>query len=508
MRMVPTASFIKEIIENHQEVFPEWVSVAVDDLAGARSINLRRFLQNFGMEAPKGRSGFKAMVEIYVAYRDLRQDPDSVKRLLAATARLFPSSHEGQSLKATLFGSRAVGQSGQQSWLSLGLPEADLLEELVTTPHYAAFDPAVLKVTDRASNLANLDLSRASQIAHLFLEGHLTKIGESFMEGLSEALLSHQNFDHSRIQLAVLAFLIRQRPQIANSPVIWQRSADDQRLLFSLIKENITLTPEELHSVVFAMLDAGSDVVAPDLASAFKSAVAIVLDWCNTRGLEAALQIGIEWKRVLTSHAASCMEWIGTKDSKEPLVLVLLATLLDPHAETILNSDHAMWIDAAKHAKEFLPDDLLTKGMVFFLALGFHNRNTHGAKLVVESFEIVHLAAQESRLEEGPWQLLASQCPSVSWNGYWDKCERLRGGLIDHFMRFRWPYQDLLNCLKNPEVVKKVVAQALEHGGWFYSQRHYIRDLGEQVLSGELSATPEQTDVFASSKNPLPQWLD
>jgi hypothetical protein len=439
------------------------------------------------------------MVEVYLAYQAARQNPTSLNELIAATAHLFPNSNDGENLKTVLFGPNANRFTPQHGWLSQAWEEADLLQALGSTPHFSAFDPESLSITERATSLVRIDPERASEIARSFLEGELTPIREKFIDGTIEALFSDDNPDFVNIDINLLSLLVQQRPQFSKSSFIWRRSPTEQRLIFSLIKDNLLVAPEDLRGVIFSILDAHSEVITQDLASSFESTAGIVLDWCNTRGLELALAIGAEWKEILTTHPGRCIEWIKNNDQKEKIeTVVFLATILNPHSGSIGNSDLPIWLEAAKRTKELLNGDILTQAMSFFLALGFNNPTDQGAKFVVEAFEVVYAAAAENRLTENAWRLLSSQCPSVSWNGYWDRCERLRGGLIDQFMKFRWPYEDLLNALKTRDLLERVVAQALEHGGWFYSQRHYIREVGDQVLSGRLNATAAQREVFSS----------
>jgi hypothetical protein len=499
MRTFPTAVFISTEGEDQTEKLPRWMELAVDDLCRKSSSSFRRFLRRFGMETSKGRASFRSMVEVYLAYQSARQNPTSLSGLIAATAHLFPSPNDGESLKTALFGPNGNRFTPQYGRLSQGWEEADLLQALGNTSHFSAFDPESLSITERATSLVRIDQERASEIAHSFLEGELTPIRERFIDGLIEALLSYENPDSVNIDINLISLLVQRQPQFSRSPFIWRRSPTEQRLIFSLIKDSLLAAPEDVKGVIFSILDASSEAITQDLANSFESTVGIVLDWCTIRGLEFALAIGAEWKEILTTRPGHCIEWIKSNDQKEKIdTVVFLATILNPHSGSISNSDLSVWLEAAKRTKELLKGDTLTRAMSFFLALGFNNPTHQGAKFVVEAFEFVYAAAAENRLTENAWWLLSSQCPSVSWNGYWDRCERLRGALIDQFMKFRWPYEDLLNSLKTRDLLERVVAQALEHGGWFYSQRHYIREVGDQVLSGRLNATAEQREVFSA----------
>lgn len=55
--------------------------------------------------------------------------------------------------------------------------------------------------------------------------------------------------------------------------------------------------------------------------------------------------------------------------------------------------------------------------------------------------------------------------PHLWWHRDWDKCERLRRGLVEAFVKFRWPVIKLASCVKNDAFLQRVIESAKHVAG-------------------------------------------
>ncbi|PYX95569.1 MAG: hypothetical protein DMG71_08780 [Acidobacteria bacterium] len=97
---------------------------------------------------------------------------------------------------------------------------------------------------------------------------------------------------------------------------------------------------------------------------------------------------------------------------------------------------------------------------MFLLALALNDAPPAPLELVAESFEYVHQAAWDQRLSDSAWIVVEPFVPELSWISNWDKCERLRRGLISAFLRNSWPASELQKRIKNPDLLEQVLRSA------------------------------------------------
>lgn len=96
----------------------------------------------------------------------------------------------------------------------------------------------------------------------------------------------------------------------------------------------------------------------------------------------------------------------------------------------------------------------------FLLALGLNNSPPSPMDLLSESFERVHEAARMEHLSDEAWFVVEPFVPELSWLSNWDKCERLKRGLISAFVKYRWPASELRMRIKDKGLLRELVKSA------------------------------------------------
>lgn len=483
-----------DILQNTKRSF--WLEAAVEDLYESHPMGLRSFLRIFGAEKRRGRRDFKPLAKIYALSERVRQDAKSISEFIEFVAGLYPSPHQGKHLKRAFFAARDES-AGELARVSLDANESVLLEELAQTEHSAAFDADDLQISLRTAALTKSDFDRSSKIARSILGSRLTALGEVFLDGFCQSLTASEVLSFSADNSSVILPIINRKPSLLASGELWKSSEKTQQDLFDYVRRHLSADDALIGQIVTAMLDTESDLIADKIAYFYPEIVVDrVLCWCDSLPIEKSLDIGREWKSILSKRARLSLNWLRNNHRGNLSTRILLALLLDPHSYEVHRGGTGIWLELARTANEVGDDKVYVAVMSFLLALGFDNPDVNAVQLVVEAFEPVHTAAQQNRLNEHNWNLLAGQAPAVTWDGGWNRCERLRNALVERFMWYDWSREEFLECLKNPNLLEKIIVQVWKRKRWFNSQRKYLEKTAQRVFASEISASSAQKEVL------------
>jgi len=195
-----------------------------------------------------------------------------------------------------------------------------------------------------------------------------------------------------------------------------------------------------------------------------------VLDWITKgNGPLSDRSLG-----ALTFHVESIAKWILAHEDAPQRVIISAAHIIAPFTYQFRQYDSTVWLRTFR--------DLATNGnqteanyfAAMILALGFQNAPPEALNLVEECFERVHQVAWNDALPDETWLILDPIVPHLWWIHDWDKCERLRRGLIEAFVKFHWPVIKLADCVKNEAFLSKVIesAQKVDGGRDLLSQKY------------------------------------
>jgi hypothetical protein len=173
----------------------------------------------------------------------------------------------------------------------------------------------------------------------------------------------------------------------------------------------------------------------------------------------------------LTFHLPSVMEWIEASPARSFESVVAVAHVVAPYASKISHCDSSVWLRTFRSFSSRNEGDKNYIGALL-LALAFANAPLTPLELVEESFELIHEAARRERLSDSAWVLVEPFVPELSWLSNWDKCERLRRGLISAFVRNNWPVSELEQRIKDSDLVQQILRSAKKADGGDDFLRH------------------------------------
>lgn len=477
-REVNNGIFIDRV-EDSFSTIPGWLSAAANDLLFSTR-GLRSYLMMFGADAREGRAGFSELITPFIAIRNARTDEPSPSRIIGILSEYYPKPEQGSLLKQVL-----LGASPLQSEDLPKFSELELLLALATTKHYQSYDPEILKLRERGRKTVCRETGDFKRLFMNLLDREVNPLGDEIIAGMSDAVEPADVFDMAIQDYRVLPIFMGYNPSLSALPQIWLRSRDHQRELYDLVNSKIRDGQLDVRKVICAMLEAGSGSLAEDIIREHGySAVSSVLGWLNSSSLNSVPR---EWQSSLSNRSENLIKWLSDA-SAAPHMMLFLANVLDPHATNVVAFGTHRWLPFAAAQSNDADNSERVRAMVFLLALSFHNPDENAPSLVAASFQRVYDAAAAAQIQYDTWRLLRYQAPPISWWRDWDKCQRLRSALVEHFIRYQWEFAIFLKAIPRAATFEAII----EDYSGKSKGRKFLRSIASEVYSNRLSATEEQ----------------
>lgn len=389
----------------------EWLEEAVSDLSKPKPQGLRQFLRDIGGDVSGGRSAFPAICRLHRLIAGIASDPIAVEDAIVLLQDDLGAA-QARAARATV--ARAAAS------------QADYLDD-------AAFDYLMdnLSLLDEATidaETGTLGRSilrrRPSALASIIVAGGANSIVAE--RALSEATVS-ELVPALQTAPSLAAAVLERRPQLAAEPALW---AHDLGVSNEGIQAMMRLPDRQ--PVLAAILAAGrSDLVTACVAAVGPRDVLAAVANAMLRG-ELAPADGERWVRAAADLGALAQLFVEHPGLPRRF-LALVSRVLGPDD---LPNDYGddPWCLAVLRAEGQLPEHKEYQIRAFLLARSFGSRSRNQAELARLGFEATHAAAAVNRLDDQSWRWLEERLPwSMLWFN-WDRCQRLRAGVVSLFV--------------------------------------------------------------------------
>lgn len=425
-----------------------WITEAAADAWSTEGGALRQFIWSVADDS-SDRKDFVSFILIF----DALQRPVELGDLVALVALYFPQASTGRRIKTLLFGE-------PQPHVLLPLPvreEKDVLFAIGTASEYQGLDGELLHLRERSERLCIDHADIASSLLGELFRSTLNPLGEEILAGIISGMEPEMARRITSRQSQFLPALFQAKPSLASSPQLWVAGGDRKRELFEAVATHENLDPKLIGGIIDALLESGSDALMRRALDRWGSdAVFETLDWIA--GHDGAMS---ETTRdALKSHLSSVLDWVETKPVESFGAFLAVVRVVAGYASKISQRESTVWLRTFQRLQSTGKESELTYIGAFLLALGLNNSPPSPIELVAESFERVHDAARTERLSDNAWIIVEPFVPELSWLSNWDKCERLRRGLISAFVRYRWPASEFRTRIKDNEVLRQLVKSA------------------------------------------------
>lgn len=139
--------------------------------------------------------------------------------------------------------------------------------------------------------------------------------------------------------------------------------------------------------------------------------------------------------------------------------------------------------------QESLPESLA----LYLLIRGLENIGSHPHLLLTISFDTVHHSIALNRLSINSWDKLNKLLPIPNyffWD-YWDRCKKLRNGLIQAYRKHKMPIDKFIYTTEDKTTLKYLLIE-LESG---YENKYFLKDLLTYITENEINIDDDFSNI-------------
>lgn len=382
----------------------------------------------------------------------------SLPNLIQLVAEQFPDPSSGITLKKGLFGENTTPIA------DLHYDDWEILSELSVSEYSAAFDSGRLNLRSQAKKLCINSPDDAKQLISKMFRGPVNPLGEDILAGLLEGMNPEIAQRMTSEQPHFLPTLFRAKPELGISADLWRVAGDHAREMFESVSFG-DLNEERMAAITEAIILAGAEsLIKRALDKWGKYAVFGILNYVARSGNQLSDLV----MQALTFHDNSIMEWLFAGADRPLFAKVICAHIVAPYSYKIKEFGSEIWLQTYEELLAQENQDEANYIAVLLLALAFLNASPEPVKIVGRCFEHIHQLAWNEKMPDSTWIILDPIVPHLMWIQDWDKCERLRRGIVEAFMKHLWSPEQLSGCVKNDDLLCLILQSAKRIDGGFY----------------------------------------
>lgn len=431
-----------------------WVEAVSRDILSDYDRDLRQFLWQYGSESSSTRTSVPKYAKVFDNVRTSLDWILDFESLVPIVADCFPSPNDGRRLKKGLF-IQEVGESAYDPALDLRF-----LHYLSRSKHHSSFTAEDLNILERAKRIWDYQHGSVEPMLEDLLSEPGNEIGEAVVEGIAQAVTAESVESLIRNHRHIAQLLVHYNPSLALSSRIWDCPVESQKWIINALKASPLVDDPIRGQIVSAQLDAGADEIAYQVADWIgPSVVGIVLDWSSHESSIHKRDLPHSWYTLLASNPKEIVKWVYEQPKYSVSTFLLISKLLDPHSHEVRMIDDNFWtgfLEAFDHV-EFLERQQFDS-MAFMLSVGLYNITPVSSQLVSTGFPAVYGAASEDALSHRAWSMLESQLPRVGF--FWDKCKKLRHGLVKQFAKHSWPPEHFIEAVRAGKILEHILSDS------------------------------------------------
>lgn len=444
-----------------------WMRLLATELTQEHS-SLHKFFDRFTSDVSPTRHQMKPLCQIFLTLNDHQVgQADELARL---STNAFPQSREASALKrALLSGSFIPGIDPLISPKAI----AERIAKVLSQDNDTAFSSDHIDASKMVELIIELDVADRSYLLDSLLTNESSPLAQAVGHAIADLLEPDQISTLARNHAGLLHFLIKCRPALAGKADYWHISASARAEIIDALPVD-TLDGQLTRMVIELVLALQLHDVAEALLKQLGTpAVHEVLDRM-TDGTEA--QALAPWRKALSRRTSDALDWLLCEHTKPALAVRSFGQLLDERAL----SSWIIPIEAAKKLATGLDDCPVPEQdrvASFLLAKAMGERTPDWSDVVIRTFPIVHRGAADNRLSFQELAWLEDGLPEVPGWKRWDRCHRLRKGLVELVLKYEWPETILLDAAGHEDTVRQIF-NLLDKKG---KSRELLRNLIEVV---------------------------
>jgi hypothetical protein len=215
------------------------------------------------------------------------------------------------------------------------------------------------------------------------------------------------------------------------------------------------------------------------------------MTWFDESGVPTPWDLREGWRRALASETSALLDWLSGRELVREPSGALIADLSNPHSSDVRARGADLWLKVIAHRGTTTQATVRNRLYTFLLALGFDAPAGHADELVALTFDTVHSALAGNQLGDDSWRWLEDQLPTLTIWRHWDRCERLRCGLAERFIRHEWPVSNFFRCAPNRDVLKDLLKSCNKVDGGY----RLLKEIRKAVAENLIELDPDSRKV-------------
>lgn len=414
----------------------DWLRPVIDDLMAHRS-GLREFLWRVGADISSSRGAVRTLVETFADCRSDYLTPMGAVRLIRSVAHSFPEPADASSLKSVLLSTGFRSQSWSSHEYINIVVALCLLEKI---DPYRDQIGSVLEHLVRISTTEPIAEDLVRSVTGDYRSEFFWRAFSAVSNGVSVASASFFVKQDPMLFLRLLA----ERPSLLESVVIWRAFASAPRsIVWTAVASNASGAVPAL--VIRAALDAGVPGAADVLSDSYGAAIVnYVLDWTAARVCGSSLYLPEEWSSLLHVYRDTVVLWTARHPSSALGIVELLVDVISLGDLAACDEfDASAWANAYSRMQTATADWRRHLSTSVTLSLGLFASGDAALSLLSAAFGRAHRALADCTMDAAAWQMLEDVVPPARIGEEWDRCDRLRRGLIEKAKREGWSLTDV-----------------------------------------------------------------
>jgi hypothetical protein len=473
----------------------QWMRIGAEDLLIGKG-SFRCFLWTFADRDPEQRSLYSKMGKLFSFFQDSTPDTLEIPEITRHLSESFPDAESGVALKNAIY-----GPASSPEWQVPFISEEARLGELARTPFWKCFDPVRLQLRERGRTFWENDPEQGTAFLVELLDSSSNPLADELVAGLAESISVFEACKIASERPPLLLALVMRSPEIVASQDFWQCKLPLQIYygILDFLKTDKAVPVRPISWIPFVVENSNNDLASAVVERFATEAMSVFLERAAANEKQGHWIPEQPWRSALATHQHELLGFLDREDyAASPSAMTLLAGLLDSHRHELSALGLCPWLELVKSGLDLVFRFPNAEASGFLLSLGFQHPEKDSIELVCGCFEHVHASARDDSpdpLSYRTWRSLESEVPALSWKRNWDRCERLRQGLIERFIRNSWQRAEFLRCVSRPGTLRSMLYSSREVRGG----EEFILTVAEDLFSGTSNATEPQRQVLQSS---------
>ncbi|MFT3686382.1 MAG: hypothetical protein QM783_15920 [Phycisphaerales bacterium] len=423
-----------------------WAQLLLGDLHHPQ-VDFHTFLRMFAKDVNPTRDRMVPLCQVFESLRFL--DLFSQAQIISLVARAFPQASEASLLKKSLLEPGAIPgvELPTSTWSVCGR-----LEDVFALSESKAFSIEHINIEQLVGLLTDPSDDGDVQVLGALVANTSNPLVLAVTRKLAETLTTPQIVSLARRHAGTIHLLVSQRPSLALANDLWRISASARAEIIDAIPQG-SQSDEIAWPLIQQAMRLSHDELAETLLRRFgKPAVSGLLDALGSS--QQASEIKPAWRRAAARRHADIAEWILHEHTEPNSAVHAIAQLLDRDSVTWDLSLAAAEKLASGIRAASAPDAQLVAA--FLVSKAMSQRLAEWQGVLAATFSTVYRAAARDELSYLEVDWLEQYLPEVPGWKRWDRCYRLRKGLVELVLEHGWPESLLLEATVEPEIVRAV----------------------------------------------------